>query len=266
MKAILYTIIIAFSMLSCVDENHTNNDTKTSTNSIKLSIDTSQIAAIDSTIIESNRIEKEQGFINPEFLDLVKTIDSSGYLYDTIKARRSYRYFNSAKIITEKGYLFYETELKNTVPFTQLNIILSQIKHRGSEDMDSLELQELNAFKTERLIDFKLLEKVKSIYSYHYISKRPSTSGSSKFFTDGVIEQWQFESEEAAKIAGNQIGKKELFVYFNRGAYVCYFKNYVYVFHSRAAGFYTPLKNFFTTFVTTNTATKAKRGRLRNYY
>lgn len=251
-------------MLSCVEENHTNNDTKTSTNSIKSSTDSSQIAAIDSTIIESNRIEKEQGFINPEFLDLVKTMDSLGYFYDTAKLKKSYQRFNFVKKFTEKGYLFYENELENKAPFSTHKRILRHVNSSASEEMDSLELEKFKHWKSLRLLNLNALKKVKSIYSYHYISKKPSTFGSSKTFKDGIIEQWQFESEEEAKLVGDDIREKAWLVYVNRGAYVCYLKNYVYIFHSRSSGFYTPLKNFFTLFVKTNTATKAKKGRGRD--
>ncbi|MBL4649830.1 MAG: hypothetical protein JKY03_08865 [Aureispira sp.] len=131
MRIIFYTIMIALSTLSCVEENNTNNDTKIST---ELSIDTSSKTRIDSTIIESNSIKKEQTFINPEFLNLVKTIDSLGYLYDTIKLRKSYRHFNFVKKITKKGYLFYKHKLENTTPFITQKRILSQINSRASKD------------------------------------------------------------------------------------------------------------------------------------
>jgi len=130
--------------------------------------------------------------------------------------------------------------------------------------MDSLELEKFKRWKSKRLLNLNFLKKVKSIYSYHYISKKPSIYGSSKTFEDGIIEQWQFESEEEAKMIGDDIREKAWLVYVNRGAYVCYLKNYVYIFHSRASGFYTPLKNFFTFFVKTNKATKAKEGRKRD--
>lgn len=53
--------------------------------------------------------------------------------------------------------------------------------------------------------------------------------------------------------------------YTDNKNYVCHLKNYVYIFHSRASGFYTPLKNFITLFVERNKATKVNdnEGRYR---
>lgn len=258
MKTIVYGITITLFILSCTNTN--NNNTRSNIDSTKSSTDTSQIIPMDSTLIVSNTIE-EPTPINLEFLDLAKAIDSLGYLYDSVRLRKSYRGFDSVKIIHEKGYLFYKTELKNTVPFSKNNFIRKQLRYGEVKEMDSIELEKFKAWKKERVLDFKQLEKVKSIYSYHFIVKKSRGS----YNSDGIIEQWEFDSEENARIAAEDLGKKERFVYFNRGAYVCHLKNYVYIFHSRASGFYTPLKNFITLFVERNKATKVNdnEGRYR---
>jgi hypothetical protein len=241
-------------VLSCTEKNQTSYNNEASANSTKLSTDTSQQKLPDSTAIGSNIIEEKETFINPEFLDLVKSIDSLGYLYDSIRLRKSYRGFDSVKTIHEKGYLFYETELKNTVPFSKNNFIRKQLSSAKVQEMDSIELKKFKAWKKQRVLNFKQLEKVKSIYSYHFIAKKSSDS----YRSDGIIEQWEFDSKEDARKAAEDLGKKERFVYFNRGAYVCYLENYVYIFHSRSAGFYTPLKKFINLFITKNKAITTK--------
>lgn len=246
----MYLIASTLFVLSCLGEN---KDTKVSAVPTTSNSDTSQTIMLDSNLAESHAIEQET-FINPEFLDLVKVIDSSGYLYDSIKLRKTYRGFDSVKTIHEKGYLFYETELKNTVPLSKNNFIRKQLRNANVQEMDSLELEKFKTWKKQRVLNFKQLEKAKSIYSYHFIAKKPKGSYSS----DGIIEQWEFDSNEEAQLAAIDLGKKELFVYFNRGAYVCYLENYVYIFHSRASGFYTPLKNFINLFIKRNNANKVK--------
>lgn len=259
MKNLICIIIAIFFAIACSEENQNAPSNKISVDTTKKRLNTSLVIPKDSIIEE----EKEERFLTTELLELAKKIDSSGYLYDSIKLRKSYRHFDSVKILTLDGYLFYETKITNTVPFTTLKSVRSRVGRKAKEDMDSLELQEFHVRKAKMVMDVNLLEKVQSIYSYHYVLKKTTTSGPLRTFEDGIIEQWQFESKEVAKMAGEEIGKKAVFAYFNRGAHVCYLNNYVYIFHSRASAFYTTLEKFFDWFVKINKATKAKRGRLR---
>lgn len=243
----LTCIVLALFILACTNERQKEQTPRSST-------DTSKVIYEDAIFLKSDTLKKKESKITNEFKVLIEYLDSVGYVCDTIKAQKSYRYLDSLIIIRAYGYSFYKINLRNTVPFYHLKRVAKHIEYYEKQVLDSSQLARHEAWKTKMFIDLKFLEGVEDIYSYHYVAKKSATSGSSKTFKDGIIEQWRFTSKEAAKRAAEEIGAKETWIYINRGAYVCYLENFVFIFHSRSAGFYTPLKQFFKRFIKNNTA------------
>lgn len=53
--------------------------------------------------------------------------------------------------------------------------------------------------------------------------------------TNGVIEEWTFETKEAAKMALKQLLTPKFIVYFNTPPYYCRLTNKVVIFQTRAS-------------------------------
>lgn len=171
--------------------------------------------------------------VSDRFLNLIKSIDSAGFIFDTIR----YKKVNEPKhpdnlVINQiENYLIYTIPLKETVPY-------QHIEKCESGSMHSKEWCEKWFLSKEKFVQ------VKNISQYYFREKKPTNSTT----VDGIVEEWTFQNIETAKEVAENLGTTESMVYVNRGAYICYIENYVYIFHSRSAGFYTPLKIFFKQF------------------
>lgn len=173
--------------------------------------------------------------ITDRFLALVEFADSLGYLYDTARYKWTYsgRYPDSAKIDVINHYVFYEISYLETVPYEQVE---------RCENVKSVRDQK---WCTRWGLNSTHFDKVERVMQYYFKAKTPVHYTTE----DGIMEEWNFSDSKSAKKFADSLGRKETMVYANRGAYVCFIDNYVYTFHSRSAGFYTPLKWFFTHFV-----------------
>lgn len=181
--------------------------------------------------------------VSEDFFDLAAFIDSSGYLFHFDRFKKTYGGTTGRRPFTFRDKLFYELE---SVPFTKGGKSLGVFLGMSDSSM----------------IDSVLMKQAERVVQYHFEIKSPS----SNLRPDGIVEEWTCPDAATAKKIGEELGAKESYSFINRGAYICYKANHVYVFHSRAAGFYTPLKNFFEYFVQRKQATAAHDGNLRMDY
>ncbi len=175
--------------------------------------------------------EKSNRLFTKRFFSLITYIDSMGYKFDTN------RYNPPVKKIFLNGYVFYDYRLDEK----------EQYRFYHAVQDDSLELYpERITFKIEPF------EKASKIVSYYYCSKVPrvKTFGGKKekWYTDGIIDEWEFPSEFEAKQAFLEMKMAEPIIYFNCGAYYFFDENYLYIFHTRASGFMPTLKLFYDYF------------------
>ena len=93
-------------------------------------------------------------------------------------------------------------------------------------------------------LDFELFKGVKNIWGYFYRDKEATD-----WISDGVIEQWEFESEEQADKALREILQPGFIVYFNTNPYFCRIRNKLIIFQSRSMAFSYDQKPVFEKFV-----------------
>lgn len=93
-------------------------------------------------------------------------------------------------------------------------------------------------------LDVELFKGVKNIWGYFYRDK-----DAVEWISDGVIEQWEFESENQADKALKQIQGPGFIIYFNTNPYFCRLRNKLIIFQSRAMAFSYDQKAIFEKFV-----------------
>ncbi len=89
-------------------------------------------------------------------------------------------------------------------------------------------------------VNYEILERVENAFGYYYRHNIKSD-----WVEDGVIEEWQFSTENEAKEAMEQLNKIKHIVYFNTRSFTLLNRNQLYVFHTRASAFDNTLKNHF---------------------
>lgn len=98
---------------------------------------------------------------------------------------------------------------------------------------------------------YEVFDQVKAIWGYFYYKQNPDG-----MFPDGVIEEWQFDTEQEANKALEQFHEIDTEIFFNTQPYACTIENRFYIFHTRAMAFSYNQKPIFLEFVKRN---KAKR-------
>lgn len=93
-------------------------------------------------------------------------------------------------------------------------------------------------------LDYKLFQGVDNIWGYFYRDKKATSS-----ISDGVIEQWEFKTEEEAEKALKQIFQPGFTIYFNTNPYFCRIRNKLIIFQTRAMAFSYDQKSIFEKFV-----------------
>ena len=90
----------------------------------------------------------------------------------------------------------------------------------------------------------ELWKKTISVWKYFYKDKEANSG----MITDGLIEQWEFESEEIAREAHASIKRIGQILYFNTEPFYCVHKNHLFIFHARAMAFSAPQREIYERF------------------
>lgn len=224
-------IILALSLLTI----NSCQKNKNKPNSVKSNIDkVYQVNDPDS--IKTNvkkTINRVYGSVPiPELIDFVREIEKSDWNPDTLRLKKIdyYSYLKEKTLFNE--YPFYKIKYENT-----------EIKRTNEYEPELLKEQSNNS---KNQVDIELFKNVKSIWGYFYRGKKIGNS-----ISDGVIEQWEFNNEEDAEKALNQIRPAGHLVYFNTMPYHYRIKNYLITFRTRAMAYSYEQRKVFEQFIKT---------------
>ena len=146
------------------------------------------------------------------FRILTDTMEYMGWIADTNRLKKVDIYNNLKNSKTQKfnNKIFYKIDLAEHLIFTWEN--------SGNHTADSL--------------NYRLFEKAKSIWAYFYRNKSDKIT-----IRDGVIEQWEFDNENTAKSALQNLKQVYPLPYFNTQPYYLQVENYLFIFNTRASAF-----------------------------
>jgi hypothetical protein len=209
MRYISIILILILVIYSC------KNDSK------KMNINDQQ-SLIDK-IAKQDKLSNNSDGPNHYFIKLVDTLTKLGWHADTNRIKKTgvYSYLKKSKMKIFDNKPFYKIKISENMLFYGENA----------------------ANSTAYEIDFDLFKKVKTIWGYFYRQKAESD-----WIEDGVIEQWEFESQNEAISALGNLKKAYPEPYFNTEPYYSQVDNYLFIFHTRAAGFCYKQKTFYELF------------------
>lgn len=244
----LSTIFLFLFLISCSKQPTENHSAETTTEKIDSSL-------IHGTIKADTLATQHVNATTDRFLKIVKFIDSSGYSFDTTRAY-GFRNFDTRKLKSVEllfidNYVFYDIPYQQTIPYYYMKEATNDTNHFHQE------------FYQKFLHNSVAFENAQKIVGYFFTQKKPTST----LHIDGTIEEWTFSDSVSAKQASEVMGDSDTqaILFFNCGAFVCYIDNYMYVFHTRAAGFMYSIKPIFKNFVTDNEATVSSKGSWKFY-
>lgn len=209
----IFIFIIFLILISCSKNKHKNNQSDNITNP-KINVKNISVDYVyKDTLVgipctELQKFAKELKQLN--WIPDHQRLKNVG-IYDELQ-REKVAYFN--------GYPFYPINFENS----RLNHTLKQKKYSDG-------------------LDIQLFKKVKCIWGYYYRKKELS-----ELNPDGIIEQWEFETEAQAKQALKQFNKLKYIVYFNTNPYCSSIKNRLIIFQTRAMAFSYEQRSLFEKF------------------
>lgn len=161
-----------------------------------------------------------------ELQEFVVDIENIKWVSDTNRLKKAglYRELNRQKV---KHF--------NDKPFYPISFENSQLSRTYSSEMEDVYFDSL---------DFELFKGVQNIWGFFYRDKEATD-----WITDGVIEQWEFENEDKANQALQQIRRPGSIIYFNTNPYFCRIRNMLIIFQTRAMAFSYDQKPIFEKFV-----------------
>lgn len=227
----LSLIISILIFLWCYSEDKTKDKTISTQiaeqNAIKVNSDSSELVIeVESEKRDSVSEDLLANAPCVELQDFVADIESLKWISDTVRLKKVeiYGELNRQKI-----------EYFNNRPFYSIDFENSRLNKAYNEEFYGKHFDSL---------DFELFKGVKNIWGYFYRDKEATN-----WISDGVIEQWEFESEEKADNALREILKFGFIVYFNTNPYFCRIRNKLIIFQSRAMAFSYDQESVFEKFV-----------------
>lgn len=188
-------------------------------------VDKKGVKSSDSEFVKPNERAAEpvtESIQSDFFVEFIRDLESEGYLFDTLRFNKSYGgklgYSGNAKPFEKSGFIFYNVPLIETAPYYY---------------------QEKNP---EIGLDFSGVKKIRT----YYFASQTYNKGNKP---DGIIEEWLLETDTIAKTLAKQLALEESKIYSNRGAYICYKENLIYIFHSRSVAYYDQIKPIFNDFI-----------------
>jgi hypothetical protein len=157
------------------------------------------------------------------FSTFVSVLDFLGYSGDTARVNRlkNYSEFLGTEIVFFRRYPFYK------MPREKSKILSWNNFARESQDS----------------INTRIFDEAEDVWAYFYREREKSN-----LVVDGVIEQWRFADERAAKEAINALKSFYPLPFFNTEPYYATKGRFLFVFHTRASAFSYRQKEFFARF------------------
>lgn len=192
------------------------------------------------TIIKNPKVKKEVKTIDSikvfekrnsnqpikEFQQFVENLEKDNWFSDTLRLKKVDIY---SSLKNENVSLF------NKRPFYKIDFKNTEVKHMfDARIYDGKYADSLN---------IKVVEKVKTIWGYFYRGKKIENT-----IEDGVIEQWEYESNELAEKAFIEMDDFSYIAYFNTSPYMYRLDNCIFIFHTRSMGFSYGQKKIFKKF------------------
>lgn len=151
--------------------------------------------------------------------------------------------------IEQLGWISDTNRLKEVQIYPELD--RDQISYFNSKPFYQIAFEESSLSKVKNRIsegssdsfDYEFFKRVKNIWGYFYRDK-----GATEMISDGVIEQWEFGSEEEAKEGLKRIKRIGFGVYFNTNPYFYRIRNKLIIFQTRAMAFSFDQKSIFEEF------------------
>lgn len=161
-----------------------------------------------------------------EIQEFVVDIEKMNWISDTIRLNKvvDYSELNQKKIKYFNYKPFYPICFKDSKLSRAYNSKL------GEDYLNSL--------------DYELFKSVNNIWGYFY-----RKGNETDVIPDGVIEQWEFETEIKADTALHQISEVGSIVYFNTNPYFCRIGNKLIIFQTRAMAFSYDQKLVYENFI-----------------
>jgi len=177
-------------------------------------------------------------------ITFAKYLQSVGYYCRPASPIRNTN-LDKSKLLTYDKFHFYQ------IPFSQNEVNSHRPISNHKTESEELQNWGLN------LENFSCAHQIIQ-YRYYYGEKKSNSSSNieRRTSTHGFIEEWEFADSNAAKVASMELGVKQNYVYMNRGGFVCYKDNYMYVFYANASGFMGQTRHLFEKFLHDYQATK----------
>jgi hypothetical protein len=230
----LFPIIMLFVLASCGDLDENN----VSTDGIKPQKSTDSILT---TSKDSIRVISDpyDTLVTKRLLGFAIYLDSIGFNCDTNRLKKIYNSYSKKPRYNINNHFFYSSTSKTGGLYYYFNYF---IKNKKDDPEWSLDTVTLHSYK--------------SITWYFFSELKPDEANGEKWYTDGIIEEWNFKDSSSAKIVAKDLGRIAPLPYFNVGAFVCYIDNYMYIITSRSSGsMWTLRKPVFKEFATRNKVT-----------
>lgn len=202
------------------------------------------LSASEETRIVSNtgNLSCDTMLLTNTFAGLLKILDTSGYAFEPDRIGKTYSYRSFDRPTNACGYTLFQYDTKSSALTIYFHEFDGDTSRHG-----------------EYYLDIRLLEKNQRILSYYFTRKIPEMTGDSKWFTDGVVEEWEFPDIASAANAAMCLAFNPGYYYLNVSAFICYKKNYMYIFTSRASGFMYSIRPIFKQFVNNNKMTETTK-------
>ena len=220
MKIKSIILIFLLAIFSCKESNKKNR---------LINLKDEKSVIIDSIKSEKKEIVVYKNIPIPELIEFVKELEKNEWIPDTLRLRKKRLY----------EYLGEKTSF-NTYPFYNIDYENTDIKK-------TIEFQPKILIRQSPNLDTELFKSVRSIWGYFYRDKNGKNT-----ISDGIIEQWEFETESDAIKALEQIQPAGHFIYFNTMPFHCRVKNYLITFRTRAMMFSYDQKKIFEKFKNKN--------------
>jgi hypothetical protein len=223
-KLIFIFLIVQIALFGCAKQNEKSNTIIPKKHLDTLSIITDKKVIITNTKNPSIIVDKPCN----ELLSFVIDIEKIDLRSDTIRLKKVniYNEINRENVHLFRNRPFYKMTFEKTKIF----------KAQNNKPYK-------NYFSQKNITDFKIFNKVKTIWGFFYRAKLKDDS-----ISDGVIEQWTFETRKEALKALNSIKKHGYIVFFNTMPFFSTIENKLIIFHTRAMGFSYDQKIIFKQF------------------
>jgi hypothetical protein len=202
--------------------------------------DRSSLVLTDSLISSHSAADT---IVTTRFLNFVSYLDSVGFNCDTNRLNKTYGHYSRINKYSFNNHFFYSS----TPRTSGLGTYFSYFEKAGKNYPD-------------RTLDTTIFRSCNSVIWYFLSALKPDQVDDQKWYTDAIIEEWEFKDSSSAKTAAKEIGNKATWLYYQRGAFVCYIDNYVYIMTSRSTGtMYTIRKPVFSAFAARNKVTNTNQ-------